>query len=67
MTGGENGATPQPMDLVEKLREAVRPLGMEVHGFNIRGETINLTLSSPSKYPSWLEEAFPGCFPRRSE
>jgi len=37
----------QPMDVAEKLREALRPLGFEIFGFELRGENIALELREP--------------------
>ena len=47
----ENKTIPQPFDVVEKLREAIRLLGLEVHGFDSDGPFINLKLGTPLNYP----------------
>jgi len=63
---GENGAMPQPMDVIEKLREAVRPLNCEIHGFEINGDSIELKLGQvlDSDWNWWMEKGrFPSSLP----
>jgi len=43
----ENKTIPQPLDIINELRKMVRPLGMEVLGFNWVSGRINLELGTP--------------------
>jgi len=37
----------QPLDIVNELRELVRPSGLEITGFTFDGSWINLEVGSP--------------------
>jgi len=37
----------QPLDIVNELRELVRPSGLEITGFTFDGSRINLEVGSP--------------------
>ena len=59
---------PQPMDIMQKLREAVRPLGLEIYKFELNNDdVIKLDLKKPnapySMGGSYLEDIFPCIFP----
>ena len=41
----------QPMDVIEKLRELVKPMGYEIGGFSWDGGRINLELNRPNDSP----------------
>lgn len=41
----------QPMDVIEKLRELVKPMGYEIDGFSWGGNSIKLELGIPNENP----------------
>jgi len=41
----------QPIEVIERLRAAVKPLGLEIHGFDSDGPFITLKLGTPLNYP----------------